>query len=94
MSTTVATPMTTITVRTDVETKRKAKELFSDFGMDMSTAINTFLHQSVAEQAIPFRIWKEDVPNDETLEAIKEVENGDYEGPFDTVEELMEALNA
>ena len=91
---TVAAPMTTITIRTDVETKEKAKELFSDFGMDMSTAINTFLHQSVAEQAIPFRIWKEEVPNEETLEAIREVEDGEYEGPFETVEELMEALNA
>ena len=83
--------MTTITVRTDAETKQKAKELFSDFGMDMSTAINTFLHQSVAEQAIPFRIWKEDVPNEETLEAINDPET--Y-GPFETVEELMEALDA
>ncbi|MBQ3306165.1 type II toxin-antitoxin system RelB/DinJ family antitoxin [Candidatus Saccharibacteria bacterium] len=87
----MGTAVTTITVRTDAETKRKAKELFAGFGMDMSTAINAFLHQSVTERAIPFRIWKGDVPNDETLEAINDPET--Y-GPFDTVEELMEALDA
>ena len=90
MSTAVV-PMTTITIRTDTETKEKAKELFSDFGMDMSTAINAFLHQSLTEQAIPFRIWKGDVPNKETLEAINDPVT--Y-GPFDTVEELMGALDA
>ena len=43
----------------DVEIKKKAQKLFSDLGMDLSTAINIFLHQAVVENAIPFTITRE-----------------------------------
>ena len=37
----------------------------------------------------------EDIPNDETREAIEDVRNRrNLIGPFDTVDDLMEALNA
>ena len=37
----------------------------------------------------------EDIPNDETLEALEDVRNGrNLIGPFDTVEDLLEALDA
>lgn len=37
----------------------------------------------------------EEIPNDETREAIEDVRNRrNLIGPFDTVDELMEALNA
>lgn len=43
-------------IRIDTELKRQAQQLFSDLGMDMTTAVNIFLLQAVREQAIPFRI--------------------------------------
>lgn len=46
---------TTITIRTSKETKEKAQALFKDLGMDLSTAINSFLRQSIKEEALPFR---------------------------------------
>lgn len=51
--------------------KKEAIKLFSDFGLDLSTAITLFLQQSVREQRIPFEIRKL-TPNNETIEALEE----------------------
>ena len=40
----------------DPELKKEAVELFSSFGLDLSTAIGMFLSQSVREGKIPFEI--------------------------------------
>lgn len=55
----------------DATLKQEAIALFSDFGLDLSTAITLFLQQAVREQKIPFEIRKE-IPNKETLEALSE----------------------
>lgn len=57
----------------DEDIKSKAQELFADLGIDLSTAINIFLRQSVRENAIPFSIQRE-VPNADTIAAMREVE--------------------
>ena len=54
---------TNITI--DADTKKKAQELLSDLGLDLSTAINIFLKQMVRENAIPFSIQRE-APTEET----------------------------
>ncbi|MFT8356668.1 type II toxin-antitoxin system RelB/DinJ family antitoxin [Bifidobacterium aquikefiri] len=46
---------TTIAIRTDEETKREAQKLFKSMGMDMSTAINMFLRQTISEHRLPFQ---------------------------------------
>ena len=62
--------------------------------MDLSTAVNVFLKQMIRENAIPFTINAE-VPNAETRAAMEAAEKGeDMYGPFDSVADLMEALNA
>lgn len=62
---------TNITIDADV--KAKAQELFADLGIDLSTAINIFLRQSIRENAIPFTIQRE-TPNADTLAAMQEAE--------------------
>ncbi len=57
----------------DADVKAQAQALFADFGLDLSTAINIFLKQSVRENCIPFSIRRE-VPNADTIAAMKEVE--------------------
>ncbi|MCI9669689.1 MAG: type II toxin-antitoxin system RelB/DinJ family antitoxin, partial [Oscillospiraceae bacterium] len=64
---------TNITIRMDEELKKQAKELFSDLGLNMTTAFTVFAKQAVREQKIPFMLSKK-TPNQETLEAIREVE--------------------
>ena len=85
---------TTANISIDEDIKKKAQKLFADLGMDLSTAINIFLRQAIRENAIPFRINR-DVPNSVTLAAVESAEKGeDVYGPFDTVADALEALNA
>ncbi len=78
----------------DADVKKQAQELFADLGMDLSTAVNVFLKKAVAEQGIPFDVSRE-VPNAVTAKAIADSENGDdVYGPFESVDALMESLNA
>ena len=78
----------------DADVKAKAQELFADLGMDLSTAINIFLRQSIRESGIPFVIHREE-PNAVTIAAMDTAERDeDVYGPFDSVADLMEALNA
>ena len=61
------------TISIDADIKERAQELFSDFGLDLSTAVNIFLRQSVRENCIPFNIQRE-IPNADTIAAMKEIE--------------------
>ena len=45
-----------VTIRVDRNLKESAEALFARMGMNMSTALNIFLHKAVAESAIPFPI--------------------------------------
>lgn len=83
-----------VTFRVDENLKAQADALFAELGMSLSTAFNIFLRQSVREQQIPFAISK-NVPNAVTLAAMDAAESGeDIYGPFDSIDSLMEALNA
>lgn len=83
-----------VTLRVDEDLKRQADALFSELGLNLTTAFNIFLRQSVREQQIPFRVSK-NVPNAVTLSAMDASERGeDLYGPYDSVSDLMEALNA
>ncbi len=64
---------TSMNIRMDTEVKRQAEALFGEIGMNMTTAINIFLKQSIRENGIPFEI-KINQPNSETRAAINEGE--------------------
>lgn len=87
---------TSTNISIDADIKVKAQELFADFGLDLSTAINIFLRQAVRENAIPFNISR-DVPNGDTLEAIKEIEefkrNPDAYKRYSSFSELLDEVN-
>ena len=46
----------TISINTSVELWEQASELFTELGLDISSAINLFLRQAVREKAIPFAV--------------------------------------
>lgn len=80
-----------LSIRIDPETKSQAEKLFKNFGMTVSEAINIFLHQSLIYGGIPFELR---MPNRETMQALDDVRsNKNLSGPYDTMEELVEALN-
>lgn len=47
---------TSMNLRIDKTLKKDAEKLFNSLGINMTTAINIFLKQSVREQGIPFQI--------------------------------------
>ena len=62
---------TNLNIRTDKEIKDQAEIIFNELGLNMTTAINMFLRSTIREHGIPFEL-KLDIPNETTLEAIKE----------------------
>lgn len=79
----------------DPKLKKESAELFSQFGLDFSTAITLFLQQSVREQKIPFEIRLE-IPNKETEEALAEFgemkTNKDKYKRYNSFSEALERL--
>lgn len=81
-------------IKIDPTLKQEAQALFESLGLNLSTAVNMFLRQSVREQAIPFRVGSP-IPNIETLKAIEDARNGiGLSRGFSSVAELMEDLDA
>jgi len=85
---------TNLNIRVDEELKRKAEAIFSELGLNMSTAMNMFLRYSVRYGGIPFDLRIER-PNAETIAAIDDVNNNRHMSKsFDCVSDLMDDLNA
>ena len=64
---------TNVCIRIDTELKAQAEAMFSEMGMNLTTAFNIFLRQAVRERRIPFEI-RLDRPNRETSAAMREAE--------------------
>ena len=62
---------TNLNVRTDSDVKEAAERIFEALGLNMTTAVNIFLRQTIRENGIPFEL-KLDVPNKVTAAAIEE----------------------
>ena len=60
-----------VSFRIDSDLKAQADILFANLGMNMTTAFNIFLRQSVREGCIPFNITI-NTPNAETIAALLE----------------------
>ena len=68
----MTTQTTNVNFRVDAELKKEAESLFSDLGMNMTTAMTMFLKQAVRTQRIPFEVTR--IPNQETIAAMQEAE--------------------
>lgn len=55
----------------DPDLKKASQELYSDLGLDLSTAVTIFLKQSLRVQGLPFAVTREN-PNAETMAAMNE----------------------
>lgn len=81
-------------IRIDSNIKQEATALFSSLGLDMSSAVNLFLHQCVLRGGIPFAV---ELPaySRKTLDAMAEARrisrDPDVQG-YSSMEELKAAL--
>lgn len=69
----MAANTTNISIRMDSALKTQADKLFGELGMNLSTAFNIFVRQSLREGRIPFDISLNQ-PNKDTVEAMLEAE--------------------
>ncbi|MDR3244256.1 MAG: type II toxin-antitoxin system RelB/DinJ family antitoxin [Elusimicrobiota bacterium] len=66
--------MAQINIRIDDNLKKQADTLFGELGLNMSTAFNIFLHQTIRKGAIPFEITTKSDPfyNPENMKLLKQ----------------------
>lgn len=64
---------TNVSIRMDSNLKREAENLFTDLGLNMTSALTMFIRQAVRTQSIPFEITRQ--PNTETIAAMQEAES-------------------
>ena len=81
-------------IRIDSQVKEQAVSLFSDLGMDMSSAVNIFLRQCILRGGLPFAV---EIPHysQRTLDAMEEARkiSRDPNSPsYDSIEGLKAAL--
>lgn len=81
-------------IRIEVDVKKRASELFSQLGMDMSGAVNIFLRQCVMRGGLPFSV---EIPrySQQTLEAMaeaKRISQDPHTPSYSSMEALRSAL--
>ncbi|MCL1820023.1 MAG: type II toxin-antitoxin system RelB/DinJ family antitoxin [Oscillospiraceae bacterium] len=85
---------TNINIRTEPDVKQRIENLFSQFGITVSDAVNIFFHQSLMQGGLPFQMQIPEY-NAETLAAIDDVDNNRNMSPaFDSMDDLMRSLYA
>ena len=87
---------TNYNIRLDPVIKSKAEETFAEFGLNLSEAINVFLHMSIKRCGFPFEITRYK-PNEMLRTSLKEAEillaDSNIKG-YATIEELNAAMDA
>ena len=87
---------TNFSVRMDSDIKKQCETLYGELGMNLTTAINVFLRQSLRVGGFPFEVRLEQ-PNKETiaaiLEAVRIAKDPSVEGYTD-LDELFADLKA
>ncbi len=81
-------------IRIDADVKQQATALFKNLGLDMSGAVNLFLHQCLIHNGLPFAV---EMPqyNQTTLEAMAEAKRISHDPgvkSYSTMKELKKAL--
>ncbi|HEW5819844.1 TPA: type II toxin-antitoxin system RelB/DinJ family antitoxin [Streptococcus pneumoniae] len=84
---------TSMSIRLDSEVKEQAQQVFSNLGMDMTTAINIFLRQAIQYQGLPFDVRLDE--NRKLLQVLTDLDqNHNMSQSFESVSDLMEDLRA
>lgn len=84
---------TNFSVRMDSDIKKQCEMLYADLGMNLTTAINVFLRQSLRAGGFPFDVRIEQ-PNKETIAAMAEAERIARDPSAKRYYDVEEALRA
>ena len=84
---------TNFSVRMDSDVKKQCEAMYAELGINLTTAINVFLRQSLRVVGFPFDVRIEK-PNKETLLAMLEAENIAKDESIKRYSDVEEALRA
>ena len=82
-----------INIRMDETIKKQAEELFSELGLNMTTAFNMFVRQTINKGGIPFEVVrKDDFYNPYNQEKLRESINSTnrIEKSFEELDEMAQ----
>lgn len=67
-------------MRIPITKKTAAEKIFNELGMSLTDGIRVYINQVVRDRSIPFTptIRREEIPNEATMAAIRNVESGNY----------------
>ncbi|MCL1819512.1 MAG: type II toxin-antitoxin system RelB/DinJ family antitoxin [Oscillospiraceae bacterium] len=80
-----------INVRTEAELKTQAQRIFESIGLDLSTAVNLFLKQTVRANNLPFVVGTE--YKAENIAQKREAQYGVWKGKYSLPENFDEPLD-
>ncbi len=87
--------MIILQINVNPSTAFQAQTILQELGLDLNTAINIFLEQTIYAKAIPFEIIQ-NIHNADTIEALKEVEamkkDPSLGKSYTNVDDMMEDL--
>lgn len=84
-----------INLKTDPELKELAAKTANKLGISLSSVLNNELRRFTTEQSVTFDM--PEVPNPKTAKELsasrRQIESGDYFGPFDSAEDMLASLH-
>ena len=84
---------TNFSVRMDSDIKKQCEALYGEWGVNLTTAINVFLRQSLRVGGFPFDVRMKQ-PNKETMAAMLEAERIARDPSVKSYSDVEEALRA
>ncbi|MBS6517025.1 MAG: type II toxin-antitoxin system RelB/DinJ family antitoxin [Clostridium sp.] len=84
---------TNFTVRIDSDIKKQCEAVYGELGINLTTAINVFLRQSLRVGGFPFDVRMEQ-PNKKTIAAMLEAERLAHDPSVKRYSDIDEALRA
>lgn len=84
---------TNFSVRMDSDIKKQCEAMYGELGINLTTAINVFLRQSIRVGGFPFDVRMEK-PNKETIAAMLEAERITRDSSVKRYSDVEEALKA
>ena len=83
---------TTFSVRMDKDIKSQCETMYGELGINLTTAINVFLRQSLRAGGFPFDV-RLDKPNQETIAAMMEANSLAHNPNIKKYSDVEEALS-
>ena len=82
---------TNFSVRMDSDIKKQCEALYGELGVNLTTAINVFLRQSLRVGGFPFDVRVEQ-PNEETIAAMQEAKRLSHDPSVKRYSSIEDAL--